>query len=207
MSKKKRDIILPVECFHQRSPDTCLAACVRMVLQYYGDRIDELKFYHEARFGRQYPGLCDVCIAMPLIKRGFKITSYWDGHLDDWGVWTTDLAELYKEHEKKALRTKKYLRRRNASPDLIKKLVTKGIPVIAEVLAGKLYNTHEIGTHMILICGFNKQGFWMCDPWGLQHFISYKHFSKAWIPSRRFGRSMIVIEPISKSRFPQRLGV
>ncbi len=194
-----REVVLPIECFHQRSPDTCLAACVRMVLQYYGARIDELKFYHEARFGRQYPGLCDVCIALPLIKRGFKVFSYWNGRLDDWGVWTTDLAELYRDHEKKALKTKKYFRRTNASVQLIRKLVLQGKPIIVEVLAGKFYNTREIGTHMITICGFNKKGFWMCDPWGLQHFITYEHFSKAWIPSRRFGRSMIVIEPISKS--------
>jgi len=31
------DVILPLECFHQRTPDTCLAACVRMVLHYFGD--------------------------------------------------------------------------------------------------------------------------------------------------------------------------
>jgi len=201
-----REIVLPVECFHQRSPDTCLAACVRMVLQYYGGRIDELKFYHEARFGRQYPGLCDVCIALPLIKRGFKVASYWNGRLDDWGVWISDLAELYKEHEKKALKTKKYFRRRNATVQLIRKLLVQGKPVIVEVLAGKFYNTREIGTHMITICGFNRKGFWMCDPWGMQHFITYEHFSKAWIPSRRFGRSMIVIEPISKSLSRSRRG-
>ena len=106
------------------------------------------------------------------------------------------MAELYKEHEKKALKTKKYVRRKNASVQLIRKLLVQGKPVIVEVLAGKFYNTREIGTHMITICGFNKKGFWMCDPWGMQHFITYEHFSKAWIPSRRFGRSMIVIEPI-----------
>ena len=202
-----RELVLPVECFHQRSPDTCLAACVRMVLQYHGSRIDELKFYHEARFGRQYPGLCDVCIAWPLIKRGYKVTSYWNGHLDDWGVWTTDLAELYKEHEKKALKTKKYFRKINASVPLIKNFLKKGKPVIAEVIAGKFYNTREIGTHMITICGFNKHGFWMCDPWGMQHFITFEHFKKAWIPSRHFGRSMIVIEPISTSLSRLRRGV
>ncbi len=191
----KREHIIPIECFHQRLPVTCLAACVRMVLHYYNSKIDEVKFYREARLSRKYEGLCDACIALPLIKRGFKVTSYWNGALDDWGVWTTELAGLYAKHEKKALKTKKYFRKRNASVDIIKKLVRRGIPIITEVLAGKFYRTTEIGTHMVLIRGFTKEGFLICDPWGSQHFISYKHFSKAWIPSRKFGKSMIVIEP------------
>jgi hypothetical protein len=107
---------------------------------------------------------------------------------------------LYKQHEKKALKTKKYFRRKNADLKLIKHYVRHGMPVIAEVLAGKFYRTHEIGTHMILIRGYTKEGLLICDPWGLQHHISDEHFKKAWIPSPRFGRSMIVIEPILKSR-------
>jgi len=193
------DVILPLECFHQRTPDTCLAACVRMVLHYFGDSIDELAFYRKARFGN-YRGLCDVCIAVPLIKKGYKVTSFWNGKMEDWGVWTSDLAALYKDHEKKALKTRRYARKRNASLAIIKKCIKRGIPVIAEVLAGKFYRTHEIGTHMITIMGFNKKGFHICDPWGMGHFISYEHFKKAWIPSSKFGRSMIVIEPILKSK-------
>ncbi len=196
----KREHVIPVECFHQRSPVTCLAACVRMVLHYYEVRIDELKFYKEAQLSKSYEGLCDACIAMPLIKRGFKVTTYWNGELDDWGVWTTELARLYKQHEKKAIKTKKYFRRKNADLKLIKHYVRHGMPVIAEVLAGKFYRTREIGTHMILIRGYTKEGLLICDPWGLQHHISDDHFKKAWIPSPRFGRSMIVIEPILKSR-------
>lgn len=194
----KREYLLPVECFHQRLSVTCLAACVRMVLHYYGDPIDEVKFYRDAQLSKRYEGLCDACIAMPLIRRGFKVTTYWNGELEDWGVWTADLAKLYAEHERKALKTKKYAHRRNASIELIKRYVQKSIPVIAEVLAGRFYHSKEIGTHMILVRGFNKQGFFICDPWGMEHVISYEHFKKAWIPSKKFGRSMIVIEPISR---------
>jgi hypothetical protein len=202
-----KEYALPVECYHQRSPDTCLAACVRMALHYFGDKIDELDFYHKARFGPKYPGLCDVCIALPLIKRGYSVISYWNGRLEDWGVWTSELSELYSKHEAAAFKTKKYHRRANASPELIKKYLTSGVPIIAEVLAGKFYRTREIGTHMILIRGFDKHGFLICDPWGMQHFVSYEHFQKAWVPSKRFGKSMIAVLPISKSEFPQRLGV
>ncbi len=200
-----REYAIPVECYHQRTATTCLAACVRMVVHYFGGRIDELQFYREARLTKEFPGLCDACIAMPLIKRGYKVISYWNGRLEDWGVWTPELASLYHAREHEAFKTNKYVRRRNASFVVIKKFLTQGIPVIAEVLAGKFYHTKEIGTHMILIRGFNKEGFLICDPWGMQHFISYEHFRNAWIPSRRFGRSMIVIMPISKSRFPRRL--
>ena len=200
-----REYALPVECFHQRSPVTCLAACVRMVVHYFGDHVDELDLYREARLSPEYPGLCDACIALPLIKRGYKVITYWDGKLEDWGVWTTDLAELYKAREKKALKTKKYVHRKNASFEIIKKYLLKGIPVTAEVLAGKFYRTNEIGTHMIMIRGFSKDGFLICDPWGMQHYITYEHFKKAWIPSNKFGRSMIVIMPISKSEFPRHL--
>jgi len=195
----KREHVIPVECFRQRSSTSCLAACVRMVLHYYKTRIDELKFYKEAQLSRDFQGLCDACIAVPLIKRGYKVTTYWNGELEDWGVWTTELARLYARHEKKALKTKKYFRRKNATVSLIKHYVRHGMPVIAEVLAGKFYRTRDIGTHMILIRGYTKEGFLICDPWGAQHFISYRHFSKAWIPSKKFGNSMIVIEPILKS--------
>lgn len=198
---------LPVEGFHQRSQYTCLASCVRMVLNYFGEKINELSFYRESQLSPDYPGLCDVCIASPLIKRGFKVTSYWNGRIEDWGVWTADLASLYKDRESKAMKTKKYSRHRNASLDMIKKFIIQGIPVIAEVFAGKFYGTNEIGTHMIMVRGFNRQGLLICDPWGMQHFISYPHFLKAWNPSKNFGRSMIVIQPISKSKFPLRLGV
>jgi hypothetical protein len=194
-----KEHIIPIECFHQLSPVTCLAACVRMVLHYYGVKLDELKFYREARFNRKYEGLCDACIAMPLIKRGFKVATYWNGALEDWGVWTSELASLYAEHEKKALKTERYFKKQNASKELIQHLVHKGIPVIAEVLAGRFYRTTEIGTHMILIRGYTKHGFLICDPWGLQHFISYEHFDRAWIPSKRFGKSMIVITPTLRS--------
>lgn len=195
----KREHVIPVECFHQRSPVTCLAACVRMVLHYYGKKIDELKFYKEAQLSPDFQGLCDACIALPLIKRGFQVTTYWNGALEDWGVWTTDLARLYKKQEKRALKTKKYFRRKNATVEIIKHYVRHGVPIIAEVLAGKFYRTREIGTHMILIRGYNKKGFLICDPWATQYLISFSHFRKAWIPSRRFGNSMIVIEPISRS--------
>jgi len=177
-----------------------------MTLRYYGEKIGELSFYREARLSSKYRGLCDACIAMPLIKRGYKVISYWNGKLEDWGVWTTDLAVLYKSHEKKAMKTKKYVRRKNASLPLIKRWLKKGVPVIAEVLAGRFYRTKEIGTHMILIIGFNKKGFIICDPWGDENFVFYKDFVKAWFPTKRFGRSMIVIEPTSRSKSRQRRG-
>ncbi len=191
----RSECLLAVKYHHQQSPDSCLAACVKMAVQYFGSHLDELEFYRKSRFSRKYPGLCDVCIASTLIKMGYKVVSYWDGRMEDWGVWTDELAALYKRAEVKAKKTKKYVHKHNASLETIKSFIDKHIPVISEVLAGEFYNTHEIGTHMVLIRGYDKRGLHICDPWSGQGFITYEHFMRSWSPNKVFGRSLIVILP------------
>ena len=186
---------LPLQCHKQQRSYTCVAACVKMVLHYFGDKVDEVKFYKKCQLSPDFEGLCDVCIAPALSKLGYRLISYWNGRLEDWGVWTTDLANLYHAAEKRAKKMKCYSRRRNASLKTIKNYIDKGIPVIAEVLAGKFYGTHDIGTHTVVIRGYDKRGLNICDPYAGTNFLSYKRFLRAWIPSKRFGRSMMVIIP------------
>lgn len=186
---------LACPCHKQERSYTCVAACVKMALQYFGVKIDELKFYKKSRLSPDFEGLCDVCIVPELSRLGFKVVSYWNGRLEDWGVWTQDLARLYRNAEKRARRINSYVRRRNATVETIKGFIDKGIPVIAEVLAGKFYSSHDIGTHTIVIRGYNKQGFFVCDPYAGSYLLSYKRFVRAWIPSKRFGRSLMIILP------------
>lgn len=184
---------IPFACYYQTTADTCLATCVKMVLAYYGTTIGEQSFYKQARF-KDYHGLCDAAIAMPLIKKGFTVTSYWNGNLADWGVWTPELQAIYRAHELAAKKTGKYHRKKNATLKTIKNYLDKNIPVIAEVFAGKFYHSHAVGTHMIVIIHYDNKGFYCCDPWGAQHFVKYERFMKAW-RHNGIGRSMIIIQP------------
>ncbi len=190
-----RKYALPCQCHRQERWYTCVAACVKMVLHYFGDRIDELRFYRKSRLSPDFEGLCDVCIVPELARKGYTLVSYWNGRLEDWGVWTPELARLYRNAEKHARKLKAYVRRRNATLGIIKGFIDKGIPVIAEVLAGKFYGTRDIGTHTIVVRGYNKRGLLVCDPYAGHYLLSYRRFLRAWIPSRRFGRSMMVILP------------
>ena len=192
-----RSVVLPVAYHHQRTPDTCLAACVKMVVEYYGGKVDELGFYNKARLSPKYEGLCDVCIVPELKKAGFRVVSYWDGKLEDWGVWTPDLAAAYVKAEKRARAKANYVHRRHATLQTIKDFVKKGIPIICEVLAGNFYRTKEVGTHMIVVTGYTPKGLYICDPWSRSRLISKEHFLRAWSPDGKF-RSMIVITPVKK---------
>lgn len=186
---------LPLQCHKQERSYTCVAACVKMVLNYFGDKIDEVKFYKKSQLSPDFEGLCDVCIVPELARKGYKVVSYWNGRLEDWGVWTQDLGKLYRDAEKRARKMQSYVRRRNATLKTIKTFIDNGIPIIAEVLAGKFYGTHDIGTHTVVIRGYNKRGLNICDPYAGTNFLSYRRFLRAWIPSKRFGRSMMVILP------------
>lgn len=174
--------------------NSCFPCCVRMVLAYYGDDVDERLLYKKAKLPG-HKGAWDVKIGPFLIKKGYNVTTYWDGEIGDWGN-AKLLKHAHLKAYKYAIKSCGLKHKKGASLELIKKLISKGIPVLTEVSQNKFYNEKLAGTHMVVVIGFDKTGFYLHDPSeGEKIKIHYRKFRDCWEKIQgNAGRSMVVIE-------------
>ncbi len=192
--------VLDVPFRKQILANSCFPACVRMVLKFYGDDIDE-KWLCKNSTLPGHKGCWDVKIGPILIRKGYSVTSFWDGSIQDWN---SD-SELIKAHQKEYKRAAKQglKHKKNATISLIKKFIDNNTPVLTEVSSDRLYREHFGYTHMVVIVGYDNKNFYFHDPdkthGGKNKKVSFGRFRKCWEKiSSDSGRSMIVIE---KSRF------
>ena len=187
---------------------SCFPSAVNMVLRFYGDAIDEKKLYREAIIpgGK---GTWDVKIAPFLIKKGYKVTTFWSGKIGEWG-YGPKLIRKYRKVYSEAL--KHGMRhRQDASIDLIKSFIDKGIPSLAEVSADKFYRRKMGVSHILVVVGYSNKYLFIHDPdiefGGKFKKVSINRFRRAWEKiapvsgwdiSPSAGRSMTVIEPLSR---------
>jgi len=178
---------------------SCFPAAVNAVLRFYGDEIDERSLYRKSIIKGHGKGSFDVKISQVLIKKGYDVTTFWNGFMEGSGL-GKGAIRIYKKEYKKALK-KGMVHKRNATISLIKKFIDKGIPVLTEVSAGKFYGTKAWWTHMIIVVGYDSKNFYVHDPdkYVGKKFkkITISKFRKCWeqISPLGVGRSMFVIVP------------
>lgn len=190
--------ILKVPYFRQKFLNTCFPTCVKMVLAYFGDSIGEREIYKKAKLPG-YTASWDVKMGPLLVKRGYKFSSYQNGSVGQWEGVNKITVDAYNLAYKKCLEMG-LKHRKNATVSLIRKFLKKGMPVLAEVGRKKFYGKNLAGTHMVVIIGFDKSGFYMHDPdpfprkGGKCVKISYGKFRNCWEKIQGdSGRSMVVI--------------
>jgi len=191
-------VILPVPYHKQVLANSCFPACVRMVLEYYGDRIDEKALYHKALLPG-HKGSWDVNIAQILIKKGYSVMTLWKGPTKEWKLPDVTLKHYMIESRKATKLGMKH--KSNPTFGLIRKLIRQGIPVLAEVSVEKLYGKKINCTHMIVLAGYGRNNFYVHDPdkeFGAKfRRIAATRFKKGWekITPSGYGRSVFVIKP------------
>ena len=188
--------LLAVPFHKQRFANSCLPACIKMVLAYYGDRARERTLYRMGKLPG-HPGSWDVKIAPYLIKTGYAVTSYWNAGMKAWRMKPVTVEAFNQAFT--IARKAGFLHKRNATINLIKKLINKGTPVLAEVDADIFYGERFGVTHMVVVIGYDAGHLIVHDP--DPHFgetrrkVRLAHFKKSWEQLAGLaGRSMIIIE-------------
>src|SRR3989344_5602847 len=95
-------IRLSVPYRKQQFENSCLPACIRMVLRYYGDDINERKLFHQGRI-KPWKGTWDVTTAQSVLKKGYAVTVGWTGDLTSWNI-PLNISKRYWKEYKKAIR-------------------------------------------------------------------------------------------------------
>src|SRR3989338_836172 len=117
----------------QQTETSCFPACIRMILRYYGDDIDEKQLNkegHNPHHERNYDMRRDIIFAKELKKKGYHVTTYWNGVIEGWEL-PQHRHESYKKEYKNAIKNNIITHKRNATITTIEKYIDKKIPVIA----------------------------------------------------------------------------
>lgn len=188
--------ILRVPLKRQKFNDSCFPASVDMVLRFYGDVVNEEKLASSTKLSEQ-DGSSDVKIGQVLLRKGYNVTTFWNGSIYQWNK-EKNIARLYKKEYKKSLRLG-LKKKKNATLSLMKFFIDKNIPVLAEVHASKFYGRKLDYTHMVVVTGYDKRYFYLNDPdkkLGGKKKMTLKRFGKSWKNLYSgFGRSMFVVTP------------
>ncbi len=188
--------ILRVPFKKQKLNDSCFPASVDMVLRYYGDLVNEKKLAASTKLSEQ-DGSSDVKIGQVLLRKGYNVTTFWNGSMHQWNE-EKSITRRYKKEYKKSLRLG-LKRKKNATLSLIKFFIDKNIPVLAEVSANKFYGRKLDYTHMVVVTGYDNRYFYINDPnkkIGGKKKITMRKFGKSWKNLYSgFGRSMFVVTP------------
>lgn len=157
-----------INVYKQRG-DTCAVACLMMVLEYFGI-IEKANWYEERRLFRIYgskymSGTPFSAIAYHLSKNGLKTSIYHSNPK----LFNNDKKELsedvfqssmkeYEEHLQRAqLKGTKVVNGIDINAKLIKEKIQNGEIII---LAGEINGVY----HAILLSGYDKDKFIVCDP-------------------------------------------
>mgnify|MGYP001609177180 CR=1 FL=1 len=192
-------VLLDVPYHRQRSAIGCFPAGIKMVLGYFGDKVNERILVRQGRI-LDYEGTWDAKLAIPVIKRGYHFDSYWEGRVEN----DTTISARVKAAYLRAMKSAKRIGwryRGKGSIALAKRFLQKEIPVLAEVEAAPFYKNRSYEfTHIIVLIGFDRSHFFYLDPWrpGKQRKITYNSFQKCWKLHAVYYNSMTVIYPKSQ---------
>lgn len=186
----------------QQREISCFPACIRMVLKYYGEKIDE-KWLHSKglpeKEERDLDYKRDTIYAKILHKKNYKITSYWNGNIENLNL-SKKRYKAYKKEYETAVKKGILSHKRNASVKTIKNYLNKKIPLIAEVLHRALhYGKYHVWDHKVIITGYDKKYFYINDPdkWEGEKNkkIPIKEFLERWeYITPKSGRMLFIIE-------------
>lgn len=200
---------LNVPYFRQFNKHSCFVASTAMVLCFYGTRINQRKVYNAAKVHdptrkRRIWGCYDAWLMPSIRHTGYRMR-IWQNRT---GVMPPEIKkwhnEIYLPEFNKAKRAGLITEKKNATIGLIKQLLLKGIPVIAEVHTNtwyklKTFPDHE--THMVVIIGYEGGNLIVNDPFlhylgknGRNVKINIAYFRKAWEAPPLYKNVMVVFE-------------
>ncbi len=187
-------MIINVPYQKQKYSTSCLPAAIKMVMHYFGVFVDEKILLKKGTISG-HKGTWDAKLAPYIIKKGFCFESYWKGSAANQAVPHVQKAYI------RAMATAKKVGWRYCGSGKIakaKQFLAKKIPVIAELNAGLLYKKKYEWTHVIVLTGFNKNGFYYLDsyaPAKKPRKISFARFARCWECNADCQNSMMVIYP------------
>ena len=141
----------------------------------------------------------DIIFAKELKKKGYHVTTYWNGVIEGWEL-PQHRHESYKKEYKNAIKNNIITHKRNATITTIEKYIDKKIPVIAEKIHHALhYGKKKTWNHIIIITGYTKKYFFIHDPdkWEGEKYkrITKKEFLNLWEKlSPKSGKMLYIIE-------------
>ena len=201
---------LEVPYFKQFNEHACFVASVAMVLRFYGVRINQREVYSRAKVydplrKRRIWGCVDTKLMFTIKNTGYKMKSWLNykknakipPKIKNW------LEKGYMPELKKAKKMGLIKVSRNASIKLIRQLLEKGIPVLAEVHSNTWFKTkkfpdHE--THVVVITGYENGNLIVSDSYmsylgkdGRDVEVSMRRFEKAWEAPPYFKNGLCVL--------------
>lgn len=194
---------LEVPYIKQISEMTCFSACVEMVLRFYGSSINQKELYEKAKWGEgEGLGSTDAGASLVIKDLGFKMIHWENEGKNPSEKWKDLVERYYKKQVEETTKLGAFEMRRDATLGIIKKFLSKEVPVIAEVDTGKLREVDKTGwTHAIVLVGFDDANLIYHDPstkhGGESKKISFERFEDCWI-SRHIERSMSIITKLDK---------
>lgn len=192
---KKSKVLLDVPHVQQISEKASLAACTEMVLKFCGDSMSQREIYQTAKSGDGGPST-DVGIALAVKDLGYKVVSWWNENKGMPKGQTEFMQNFYWPIYWRVVQLGVLEKKEDADIFLIRELIDKGVPVIAEIDNGKLYGRKTTGIHSILIKGYSRTHFTYNDP-SFQNSssktIDFKEFEGVWEETLLARRSISVI--------------
>jgi len=192
---QKTKVVLDVPHVQQISAKTSLAACAEMVLRHNGIELSQREIYQTAKSGDRGPAT-DVGISLAIKDLGYKVVSWWNENKNAPDGWADMMQNFYWPIYWRAVQLGVLEKKEDADLFLIKELINKGVPVIAEVDNGKFYGGKTIGTHAIVIKGYSRAHFTYNDPLfqnGANKTIGFKKFEECWAENPFSMKSISVI--------------
>ena len=193
-SMKKSKVVLDIEHVEQMNPSASGAACAEMAFKHAGFDANQRGIYEKARLA-EGKTCTDAGIALSVADSGYKVVSWWNENKNAPLEWTGVMQNFYWPLYWRAVKNGALEKRENADTHLIKELINKGLPVIAEVDNGKFYNKKSSWTQFILIKGYSRTHFTYNDPSMKSggKTIEFKKFEGSWMETPFVNRSMFVV--------------
>lgn len=196
---------LDVPYIKQFNRYSCFPACMAMVLRYNGNKINQKQVYYKSRImaKKKILGCWDATLILSMRDKGYLIDS-WINYRNN--VKMSQEAKMqfkeYNHYLKKAKKLGLIKMHKNADMVLIRRLIDKHIPVMAEVQSRAWFKSkaNPEATHVIVIVGYQKGKLIVHDPAMHYHkrkgeniYVSINHFKKAWVAYPYYKNSISIL--------------
>ncbi len=166
--------LLDVPFLKQFNDKACFAASAAMVLQYQGHSFNQRDLYHTARIDDKPPqktksqmeGCTEVGI-MNFLGKKYRMIWWIDWQKKKLPGWQRKWFDEYLKEVHAAKKKKLIIEKKGAPISLIRKLIDKNKPVIAEVHTNTWLKTSKYpkhSTHDVVVTGYDSNHFFVNDP-------------------------------------------
>ncbi|HLD42094.1 MAG TPA: C39 family peptidase, partial [archaeon] len=179
---KKSKVVLEVPHVQQISEKTAFAACAEMALKFFGQEANQRDIYEIAKSGDNGHAT-DAGVSLAIKDLGYKIISWWTENKNPPVGWAEFMQNFYWPIYWRVVKMGVLEKKEEADLFLIKEMIDKGIPVIAEVDSQKISGKKSGYPYFILIKGYSRKHFTYNDPsaaLGSNRIIDFKEFEEMW---------------------------